>query len=35
MGDPVAWAWWDFNAEVMPVLRRPRSEDSQRGTGWE
>ena len=26
LGDPVMWAWWDFNAELMPVLRSPRRD---------
>jgi hypothetical protein len=24
LGDTVTWAWWDLNAEVMPVLRKSR-----------
>jgi hypothetical protein len=25
LGDPVMWAWWDLEAELMPVLRKPRA----------
>ena len=28
LGDPVSWVWWDYVAEQMPVLRRPRKPSS-------